>query len=56
MRTSNVTMPRPLGDGKLLLTVVLGLAGGIVIGHVFKRYVNKIFTDIPALSKFKAND
>jgi hypothetical protein len=49
-------MPRPLGDGKLIASLVLGVVTGVVIGHVFKKHINAIWAKTPYLKKYPGND
>lgn len=52
MAIKNIT--NPMGDGKLVISLLLGAAGGIIIAHVFKTQINTIWSDIPYLNKIKA--
>jgi hypothetical protein len=48
------------GRGKLLggislFSLGLGLVGGIVISHIFRSTVDKVWGEIPGLNQVKAN-
>jgi hypothetical protein len=45
-----------MGDGKLVISLLLGAVGGIVIAHVFKTQINTLWSDIPYLNKIKASN
>ena len=48
--------PKPLGDGKLIASLLGGIIIGVAVGHVFKTQINQIWGDIPFLKKYPAND
>lgn len=48
--------PKPLGDGKLIASLLGGIIIGVAVGHVFKTQVNKIWSETPFLKKYPAND